>query len=106
MKLFTSLLCLLVVLHCSFAPPVHPDADKDKDSEIKDELVSVSVITLPRFRDCEEAIKLLLDPEFIALILRLDYDVRGQKYIKYITYRMHTASFKLIGGLNTVKNEY
>lgn len=36
MRLLPSLLCLLVVLHCSYAPPVTPEK---KDSEIKDDLV-------------------------------------------------------------------
>lgn len=42
MRLLPSILCLLLVLHCSYAPPVtHDKDDKEHDSEVKDELVMV-----------------------------------------------------------------
>lgn len=46
MRLKESLICLLVILHCSYAPPVSQDKSKEQDSEIKDDLVIVNYTTL------------------------------------------------------------
>lgn len=40
MKVKESLICLLVIFHCSYAPPVTQDKSKEQDSEIKDDLVN------------------------------------------------------------------
>lgn len=40
MRLLVTIGCMIVFLHCSYAPPVTPD--KSEDSEIKDDLVSES----------------------------------------------------------------
>lgn len=46
MKIKGSIICLLVIFHCSYAPPVSQDKSKEQDSEIKDDLVRVVILFL------------------------------------------------------------
>ncbi|XP_026318327.1 nucleobindin-2 isoform X3 [Hyposmocoma kahamanoa] len=106
MKLFTSLLCLLVVFHCSYAPPVHPDSDKDNDSEIKEELKGTVHLNGTEYnpedimeyhRYLQEVVQALeSDPDFRERLEKANEDdVRSGKIAEQLDFVNHNVRTKL-----------
>ncbi|KAL0902305.1 hypothetical protein ABMA27_000207 [Loxostege sticticalis] len=90
MRLLPSLLCLLVVLHCSYAPPVTPEK---KDSEIKDDLEEY----MEYHRYLQEVVQALeSDPDFRERLEKADEDdVRSGKIAEQLDFVNHNVRTKL-----------
>ncbi|XP_049885036.1 nucleobindin-2 isoform X2 [Pectinophora gossypiella] len=93
MKLLPSLLCFLVILHCSYAPPVSPDKPKEQDSEIKDDLEEY----MEYHRYLKEVVQALeSDPDFRERLEKADEeDVRSGKIAEQLDFVNHNVRTKL-----------
>ncbi|KAJ0183992.1 hypothetical protein K1T71_000415 [Dendrolimus kikuchii] len=93
MKLLPSLLCVLFVLHCSYAPPVSPDKSKEKDSEIKEDLDEY----MEYHRYLKEVVQALeSDPDFRERLEKADEDdVRSGKIAEHLDFVNHNVRTKL-----------
>ncbi|XP_037977847.2 nucleobindin-2 isoform X2 [Plutella xylostella] len=96
MRLLPSILCLLLVLHCSYAPPVtHDKDDKEHDSEVKDELVMEDVMEYHRY--LKEVVQALeSDPDFRERLEKAnDDEVRSGKIAEQLGFVNHNVRTKL-----------
>ncbi|RVE51012.1 hypothetical protein evm_004303 [Chilo suppressalis] len=91
MGLLPYLLCLMVILHCSYAPPVTPD--KKKDSEIKDDLDEY----MEYHRYLKEVVQALeSDPDFRERLEKAEEeDVRSGKIAEQLDFVNHNVRTKL-----------
>ncbi|XP_026727800.1 nucleobindin-2 isoform X1 [Trichoplusia ni] len=93
MKLFSSFLCLLAILHCSYAPPVTPDKSTEHDSEVKDDLEEY----MEYHRYLKEVVQALeSDPDFRERLEKADEeDVRSGKIAEQLDFVNHNVRTKL-----------
>ncbi|KAJ8737754.1 hypothetical protein PYW08_000349 [Mythimna loreyi] len=93
MKWFTRFLFLLVILHCSYAPPVTPDKSNEQDSEVKDDLEEY----MEYHRYLKEVVQALeSDPDFRERLEKADEeDVRSGKIAEQLDFVNHNVRTKL-----------
>ncbi|KAJ2954239.1 hypothetical protein O0L34_g2485 [Tuta absoluta] len=88
-----TLFCILVLLHCSYAPPVSPDKSKEQDSEVKDDLEEY----MEYHRYLKEVVQALeSDPDFRERLEKADEDdVRSGKIAEQLDFVNHNVRTKL-----------
>ncbi|XP_047040824.1 nucleobindin-2-like isoform X2 [Helicoverpa zea] len=93
MRWLSSILCLLVILHCSYAPPVTPDKSNEQDSEVKDDLEEY----MEYHRYLKEVVQALeSDPDFRERLEKADEeDVRSGKIAEQLDFVNHNVRTKL-----------
>ncbi|XP_021196376.3 nucleobindin-2 isoform X1 [Helicoverpa armigera] len=93
MRWLSSFLCLLVILHCSYAPPVTPDKSNEQDSEVKDDLEEY----MEYHRYLKEVVQALeSDPDFRERLEKADEeDVRSGKIAEQLDFVNHNVRTKL-----------
>ncbi|KAJ8737062.1 hypothetical protein PYW07_000333 [Mythimna separata] len=93
MKWFTRFLFLLMILHCSYAPPVTPDKSNEQDSEVKDDLEEY----MEYHRYLKEVVQALeSDPDFRERLEKADEeDVRSGKIAEQLDFVNHNVRTKL-----------
>ncbi|XP_068619280.1 nucleobindin-2-like isoform X2 [Battus philenor] len=93
MKLKGGILCLLVIIHCSYAPPVSQDKSKEQDSEIKDDLEEY----MEYHRYLKEVVQTLeSDPDFRERLEKAEEeDVRSGKIAEQLDFVNHNVRTKL-----------
>ncbi|XP_060809483.1 nucleobindin-2 isoform X2 [Amyelois transitella] len=92
MRLFTSIICLMVALHCSYAPPVNPDKSNE-ESDVKDNLDDYMEYS----RYLKEVVQALeSDPDFRERLEKADVDdVRSGKIADQLDFVNHNVRTKL-----------
>ncbi|XP_013179245.1 PREDICTED: nucleobindin-2 isoform X1 [Papilio xuthus] len=93
MKIKESIICLLVIFHWSYAPPVSQDKSKEQDSEIKDDLEEY----MEYHRYLKEVVQALeSDPDFRERLEKADEeDVRSGKIAEQLDFVNHNVRTKL-----------
>nr|AAF63957.1 CALNUC [Spodoptera frugiperda] len=93
MKLLSSLLFVLMILHCSYAPPVTPDKSTEQDSEVKDDLEEY----MEYHRYLKEVVQALeSDPDFRERLEKANEDdVRSGKIAEQLDFVNHNVRTKL-----------
>ncbi|KPJ09137.1 Nucleobindin-2 [Papilio machaon] len=93
MKIKESIICLLVIFHCSYAPPVSQDKSKEQDSEIKDDLEEY----MEYHRYLKEVVQALeSDPDFRERLEKADEeDVRSGRIAEQLDFVNHNVRTKL-----------
>ncbi|CAB3225972.1 unnamed protein product [Arctia plantaginis] len=93
MKLLSSSLFLLVILHCSYAPPVTPEKSNEQDSEVKDDLEEY----MEYHRYLKEVVQALeSDQDFRERLEKADEeDVRSGKIAEQLDFVNHNVRTKL-----------
>ncbi|XP_075990563.1 nucleobindin 1 isoform X1 [Anticarsia gemmatalis] len=93
MKWIPSFLIFVVILHCSYAPPVTPDKSTEQDSEVKDDLEEY----MEYHRYLKEVVQALeSDPDFRDRLEKADEeDVRSGKIAEQLDFVNHNVRTKL-----------
>ncbi|XP_014366592.2 nucleobindin-2 isoform X2 [Papilio machaon] len=93
MKIKECIICLLVIFHCSYAPPVSQDKSKEQDSEIKDDLEEY----MEYHRYLKEVVQALeSDPDFRERLEKADEeDVRSGRIAEQLDFVNHNVRTKL-----------
>lgn len=86
-------LCLLLIIHCSYAPPVTPEKANEHDSEVKDDLEEY----MEYHRYLKEVVQALeSDPDFRQRLEKADEDdVRSGKIAEQLDFVNHNIRTKL-----------